>query len=151
MARGFLADCTVMARPLFLAFFLFAAVPASTAAEISREDAAAVRAVISEQLDAFARDDGERAFSLATAGIRAQFGTPEVFMEMVRKEYPVVYRPKSVQFEPPELVEGRVIQPVRMTDAAGRQWLAIYPMRREADGRWRTDGCLLHRLQGLQT
>jgi hypothetical protein len=126
-------------------------VAASSAAEVSPEDAAAIRAVISEQLDAFARDDGPRAFSLATAGIRAQFGTPEVFMEMVKSEYPVVYRPKSVQFEPLESVEGQVVQPVRMSDAAGRQWLAIYPMRREADGHWRTDGCLLHRLQGLQT
>jgi len=140
-----------MVRPLFLALLLLTASPASAAADISKEDAAAIRAVISEQLDAFARDDGPRAFSLATAGIRAQFGTPEVFMEMVKNEYPVVYRPKSVRFEPPEAVEGQVVQPVRMTDAAGRQWLAIYPMRREADGRWRTNGCLLHRLQGLQT
>lgn len=140
-----------LARPLFYALLLFGLTAASSAAEVSREDAAAIRAVISEQLDAFARDDGPRAFSLATAGIRAQFRTPEVFMEMVRNEYPVVYRPKSVRFEPPELVEGQIVQPVRMTDAAGRAWIAVYPMRREADGRWRTDGCLLHRLPGLQT
>jgi hypothetical protein len=139
---------TVRAFLLVLAL-LGVAVP-SSAAEISREDAAAIRAVITEQLDAFARDDGPRAFSLATAGIRAQFGTAEVFMEMVRDQYPVVYRPKSVKFEPPETIEGEVVQPVRMTDAAGREWLAIYPMLREG-GRWRTNGCLLHRLQGLQT
>src|SRR5258706_8208045 len=137
-----------MARSLFLAFLLLAT--ASTAAEISKEDAAAIRAVISEQLDAFARDDGPRAFSLATAGIRAQFGTPEVFMEMVKSQYAVVYRPKSVRFEPPELVEGQVVQPVRMTDAGGGTWMAIYPMLREG-GRWRTNGCLLQRLQGVQT
>ena len=142
---------TVLARSLLSALLLFGPVAPSSAAEVSREDAAAIRAVISEQLEAFARDDGPRAFSLATAGIRAQFGTPEVFMEMVKSEYPVVYRPKSVRFEPPELVEGQVVQPVRMTDAAGRAWIAVYPMRREADGRWRTDGCLLHRLPGLQT
>jgi hypothetical protein len=138
-----------MVRPLLFALLLFAAA-ASPAAGISKEDASAIRAVISEQLDAFAREDAPRAFSLATAGIRAQFGTPEVFMEMVRNEYPVVYRPKSVQFEPPEFVEGQVVQTVRMTDAAGRQWLAIYPMLRE-DGRWRTNGCMLQRLQGVQT
>jgi len=139
-----------MGRSLLFAFFLLATVPASGAAEISKEDAAAIRAVISEQLDAFARDDGPRAFSLATAGIRAQFGTPEAFMEMVKSEYAVVYRPKSVRFEPPELIEGQIIQPVRMTDAEGRTWMAIYPMLREG-GRWRTNGCLLHRLQGVQT
>ena len=140
-----------MIRSLLPALLLLGVAVASPAAEVSAGDAAAIRAVISEQLDAFARDDGPRAFSLATAGIRAQFGTPEVFMEMVKSQYAVVYRPKSVHFEPPELVEGEVVQPVRMSDAAGRQWLAVYPMRREADGRWRTNGCLLHRLHGVQT
>ena len=138
-----------MVRSLLFALLLFAAVPSSAAAEISKEDAAAIRQVISEQLEAFARDDGPRAFSLATAGIRAQFGTPGIFMEMVKSEYPVVYRPKSVQFDPPETIEGEVVQTVRMTDAGGRAWMAIYPMRREG-GRWRTNGCLLQRLPGVQ-
>jgi hypothetical protein len=138
-----------MPRPLLCALLLFVAA-ASVAADITKEDAAAIRKVISEQIDAFKRDDGPRAFSLATAGIRAQFGTPEVFMDMVRSQYAVVYRPKSVQFQAPEIVDGQVVQPVRMTDAAGRAWLAIYPMLREAGG-WRTNGCLLHPLPGVQT
>lgn len=137
-----------MPRSLLCAL-LFLIVAPSLAADISKEDAAAIRKVISEQIDAFAHDDGPRAFSLATAGIRAQFGTPEVFMDMVRTQYAVVYRPKSVQFQVPEIVDGQVVQPVRMTDAAGRAWLAVYPMLREAGG-WRTNGCLLHPLPGVQ-
>jgi hypothetical protein len=137
-----------MAR--FLVFALLLGLSAASRAnEISREDAAAIRKVISDQLDAFARDDGPRAFSLATAGIQATFGTPEAFMEMVKSQYPVVYRPKSVQFQPPEFVHGEVVQPVRMTDSEGGAWLALYPMLREG-GRWRTNGCLLHRLAGVQ-
>src|SRR5215467_431203 len=116
-----------MPRSLLCALLFFVAF-ASSAEEISKEDVAAIRKVISEQLDAFARDDGPRAFSLATAGIQATFRTPEAFMEMVRSQYPVVYRPKSVQFQPPEFVHGEVVQPVRMTDAAGGVWLALYPM-----------------------
>jgi hypothetical protein len=138
-----------MFRYFLCVLALLAAMP-SPAAEISKEDAAAIRKVISEQIDAFAHDDGARAFSLATAGIQAQFRTPEIFMEMVRSQYAVVYRPKSVQFQVPEIVEGQVVQPVRMTDAEGQVWLAVYPMRREAGG-WRTDGCLLHRLPGVRT
>jgi hypothetical protein len=138
-----------MPRSLLCALLLFVSA-ASPAADISKEDAAAISKVISEQIDAFKRDDGPSAFSLATAGIRAQFGTPEVFMEMVRSQYAVVYRPKSVQFQAPEIVDGQVVQPVRMTDADGAAWLAIYPMLREAGG-WRTNGCLLHRLPGVQT
>jgi hypothetical protein len=139
----------IMSRPFFCALLLLVAAP-SPAADISKEDAAAIRTVISEQIDAFAHDDGPRAFSFATAGIRAQFGTPEVFMEMVRSQYAVVYRPRSVQFEPAQIVHGQVVQPVRMTDDAGDAWLAVYPMLREAGG-WRTNGCLLHRLAGMQT
>jgi len=103
--------------------------------------------VIEAQLDAFKRDDGERAFSLATAGIRASFGTPEAFMAMVRMEYYPVYRPKRVVFEEPVLYDGEVAQPVRFTDMDGALWLGLYPMRREG-GEWRTNGCHLERLPG---
>jgi hypothetical protein len=139
-----------MAR-LLVALLLLGLAGASTAAEVSKEDAAAIRKVISDQIDAFARDDGPGAFALATAGIQATFGTAEAFIEMVKSQYQVVYRPKSVQFQPPEIVQGEVVQAVRMTDAAGGVWLAIYPMQREAGHGWRTNGCLLHRLPGLQT
>ena len=140
-----------MFRSLLLALFLFGASTALLAAEVSREDALAIRAVITEQLDAFAHDDAPRAFSLATAGIQAQFGTPEMFMSMVRSAYPVVHRPKTVQFEQPVVVEGRIIQPVRMTDAAGRAFIALYPMQREANGSWRINGCQLAKLPGVET
>jgi hypothetical protein len=138
-------------RSFLLALFFCGVAASSSAAELSREDAAAIRAVVAEQLEAFARDDGPRAFSVATTGIRARFGTPEVFMEMVRTGYPVVYRPKSVQFEKPEVVEGVVVQPVRLIDAEGRPWIALYSMQRQPDGGWRIDGCQLARLAGRET
>src|SRR5438477_3918014 len=99
-----------MIRRILLTLLLLALPIGALADEVTRGDAATIRAVISEQLDAFRRDDGPRAFSLATAGIRAQFGTPEAFMQMVRSGYPVVYRPRSVSFETPELIDGTVIQ-----------------------------------------
>ena len=70
---------------------------------------------------------------------------------MVRDSYPVVYRPKSVAFETPRLIDGLVLQPVRLSDAGGRAWMAIYPMQRQADGSWRTDGCQIARLAGTST
>jgi Domain of unknown function (DUF4864) len=138
-----------MIRPFLLALFLFGASTALSAAEISRGDALAIRAVITEQLDAFTHDDAPRAFSLATTSIRAQFGTPDAFITMVRSAYPMVYRPQMVQFEEPVVIEGEVIQPVRMTDAEGRVWIALYPMQRQADGGWRINGCQLARSSGL--
>ncbi len=70
---------------------------------------------------------------------------------MVRSSYAVVYRPKTVRFDPPVLIEGEVVQPVRMTDAEGRAWLALYPMQREVSGAWRINGCRLARLKGQET
>lgn len=135
-----------------LCILAFAIVPLQALSQgaVSPGDARAVREVIEAQLDAFRRDDGERAFALATTGIRDVFGTAQKFMEMVRRSYPVVYRPRSVLFEAPVLVEGQVVQPVRMTDEEGRGWVAIYPMQRQPDGSWRTNGCQLSRLAGQQ-
>ena len=136
---------------LLLALLLAAAPrPAAAQSAVSPEDARAVRAVIEAQLDAFSRDDAARAFSLAAPGIREKFGSPENFMDMVRRAYAVVYRPESVAFEAPVVIDGQVVQPVRMTDAEGRAWLALYPMQHQPDGSWRTDGCQLGRLGGQQ-
>ena len=121
---------------------------ASAQSAVAPGDARAVREVIEAQLDAFRRDDAARAFSLAAPGIRESFGSPENFMDMVRRSYAVVYRPKSVAFEAPLYIDGEIVQPVRMTDAEGRGWLAVYPMERQPDGSWRTNGCRLARLAG---
>jgi len=136
-----------------LAALLFVAAPllASAQEPLPDADARAVREVIEAQLDAFLHDDAPRAFSYATAGIRESFGSPEVFIEMVRTSYAVVYRPKTVKFEAPVAIDGEVVQPVRLTDADGRAWLALYPMRRQTDGGWRINGCQLARLAGKET
>jgi len=142
-----------MARLLrSLCALLLAVAPLHVAAQsaVSPEDARAVREVIEAQIDAFRKDDAARAFSLATPGIREKFGSPEKFMDMVRSSYAVVYRPASVAFEAPVAIDGQILQPVRMTDAEGRAWLAVYPMQRQPDGSWRTNGCQLGRLSGQQ-
>lgn len=100
-----------------------------------------VRAVIEAQLAAFAADDGPRALSYAFPDIRKRFPVPEGFLEMVRKSYPVVYRPRSVGFLEPEQADDEVFQAVEMSDAEGVLWIAIYRMGRIEDGTWRIMGC----------
>ena len=142
-----------MARLLrALCALLLAVAPLLVAAQgaVSPEDARAVREVIEAQIDAFRKDDAARAFALATPGIREKFGSPENFMDMVRSSYAVVYRPASVAFGAPVAIDDQIVQPVRMTDAEGRAWLAVYPMQRQPDGSWRTNGCQLGRLSGQQ-
>ena len=132
---------------------LAALLPLAAAAQIvSPQDAVAVRQVIEAQIDAFRKDDAARAFSYATDGIRLTFVTAENFMEMVRSQYAVVYRPRTVAFEAPIGITGdELVQPVRLTDDAGRAWVALYPMLRGSDGVWRTNGCQLRRAEGQQT
>ena len=82
---------------MFAAFLLCATMMSST---LSAENdpimanIASVRAVISAQIEAFKRDDGEVAFALAAPDIRKMFATPEIFMAMVRQQYAPVYRPR---------------------------------------------------------
>lgn len=108
-------------------------------------DAKAIRAVVQAQLDAFAADDGPKAFSLASPGIRTQFGIPEVFMAMVREGYAVVYRPASTTFLPAYREAGQVFQPVRLTDGGGLVWIAHYRMEKQKSGVWRIGGCSVAR------
>lgn len=139
----------IIGRALFL--LAFAASSAFAQEKLSESDSRAVRAVIEAQLDAFRKDDAPRAFSYASEGIRENFGTPERFLAMVRSAYPVVYRPRSIDFQPALILQGVVVQPVRMTDAEGRGWLAVYPMQKQPDGSWRVDGCQLGKLSGQET
>ena len=127
---------------LSMIFVWFAGTGATSAAEVSAADTAAIRAVVQAQLDAFAADDGKRAFSLAAPGIRKMFGNADRFMEMVRTGYPAVYRPASVSFLKPELAgAAMVIQGLRLTDASGASWRAVYQMQRQPDKSWRIGGC----------
>lgn len=139
-----------MRRRLAVAALLVASVRAR-AAGVTKDDAKKIRQIIQAQLAAFAKDDAERAFSYAAPGIREMFGTPERFIEMVRKGYPVVYRPATVAFLAPEGIDGTVIQAVEMTDAAGAAWVAVYRLEKQRDGQWRIAGCELTHGQGSGT
>ena len=114
---------------------------AEPAADMPEADVKGARAVIQAQLAAFAADDAKRAFSFATPQLREVFGTPENFIAMVRRSYPVVYRPASVAFLKPERDGETVLQAVHLTDADGVLWLALYRLERQRDKSWRISGC----------
>ncbi|HSC62843.1 MAG TPA: DUF4864 domain-containing protein [Caldimonas sp.] len=114
---------------------------AAASPPVSEADALAARTIVGAQLEAFAKDDAQRAFSYAAPSIRAMFRTPERFLAMVRTGYPVVYRPAGVTFLIPLQVDGDLLQGVHLTDGAGALWLATYRLQRQADGSWRIAGC----------
>jgi hypothetical protein len=105
-------------------------------------DAGAIQSVISRQIEALRNDDGETAYGFASPGIRQLFPSPDTFMAMVRMGYPQVYRPKSVDFGPlKQQDDGDVLQDVRIIDAAGEFWTAVYALERQPDGSWLISGC----------
>jgi hypothetical protein len=110
---------------------------------LSAKDGKAVQAVVKNQLDAFAKDDADRAFSYAAPDLRKNIGNSTAFMAMVKNSYPVVYRPASVAFLKPEIAGDEVIQRVQMLDASGTSWLAVYSLQRQKDKTWRISGCAL--------
>ena len=113
------------------------------AQDLSPTDQSAIRDVIQSQIDAFRRDDGTGAFSYASPSIRGMFGTPEVFMDMVRQGYQPVYRPKVFDFREIVTLHGQVTQKVHVVGPDGRPVTAYYPMTQLPDGTWRINGCYL--------
>ena len=126
-----------------LAFMLGLAGPCRAERSVSGADAAEIRAVIHRQIDAFQRDDAPGAFALATPSVQHTFGTPEKFLDVVRMAYRAVYRPANVAFLEMQVLDGEVVQPLKVTDRSGRVWVAYYAMQRQHDGSWRTGGCYL--------
>lgn len=122
---------------------------AAQQAPVPPADRAAIETVIAGQMEAFRRDDGTAAFAFASPGIRAMFGSPEVFMRMVRGQYVPVYRPRKMEFAEAEVEGGEIVQAVELVGPDGGAHRALYAMERGPNGEWRIAGCVLVRGQGL--
>ena len=132
---------------LCLLLGLLLLVPAPAAAD----DAGAIRSVIERQLDAFQRDDGIAAFSFAAPRIQEKFGTAEIFMEMVQRGYPAVYRPREVEFRRLQLEGDGGLQDVFFLGPDGQPQIGLYMMQRQPDGRWRINGVQMLRAPDSMT
>lgn len=86
------------------------------------------RAVISAQIAAFLADDFVAAFDFASPNIRAIFGSPERFGQMVTQGYPMVHRPTDLRFLEQTERAGTILQRVLVTDAGGRLHVLEYEM-----------------------
>jgi Domain of unknown function (DUF4864) len=103
----------------------------------------AIKQVIGDQNRALRAGDAVKAFSYASPGIREQFGTPEHFLDMVRAAYGALIAARYSEFLEGAVVDGAVIQPLRLIAADNTVQVALYTMERQKDGRWRIAGCVL--------
>lgn len=98
--------------------------------------------VIQRQLDAFLADDFARAFTFASPNIKGIFQTPDNFGAMVKRGYPMVWRPADVTFGKSETRGSRVLQTVIIADQAGRIHALEYEMMPVGDS-WQINGVRL--------
>ena len=99
--------------------------------------------VISQQLAALKARDGARAMAYAVPDLRAQFGTPDRFLRMVRQSYSALLDARSTTFLTGAIVDGVTIQPLQLVLPDNSVEVALYQMRKQKDGRWRIAGCVL--------
>ncbi|WP_375460072.1 DUF4864 domain-containing protein [uncultured Enterovirga sp.] len=141
---GVVAHFRILACALALAVTL----GAGSLAALEDADRSAARSVIEKQIDAFRRDDAAAAFGLAAPSIQGMFPTQELFLDMVRRGYAPVYRPRSFEFGPVRESGEGIEQAVRVQDGEGVDWDAVYSLERQPDGTWRISGCRLVKRPG---
>ena len=132
-----------LALVVSVAFSLLGGASAARAGTLSASDEKAIIAVVQSQLDAFAAEDAEKAFSYAAPNIRALLGTAANFLEMVRSQYDIVVHPASVVFFKPKGDGAVSVLKVQMTDEDGDVWNATYTLQRQKNRQWRITGCVI--------
>jgi len=125
-----------------LAFVADAPARADGGPVVSRDDWRAIERVIGDQLDALRAGDAERAFAFAAAGIRAQVGDAPAFMAMVRGGYEALLVARYTEFLEGAVVDGLVIQPLRLIAPDNTVRVALYTMQRDGAA-WRIAGCAI--------
>lgn len=137
LITGFSRRATQLIMVAFLGIWVL---PAS-AGSLSPKDQRQIIEVVQAQLNAFAQDDAVKAFSFAAPNIRHLVGSAENFLEMVRTQYEIVYRPSSTTFMQPNGEAGEAVMKVRMTDEDGDAWIATYTLQRQKNKTWKISGC----------
>jgi len=109
---------------------------------VTPADWAAIKRVIGDQLAALRKGDAQRAFSFAAEGIQAQVGDAAAFMDMVRTGYDALLVARYTEFLEGAVIEGAVIQPLRLIAPDNGVRVALYTMQRDGK-RWRIAGCVI--------
>jgi len=134
---------------LALAAAMISAGNRANADSLADADAQKVQAIVVQQFKAFAQDDADSAFETATPAVRESFGSPGMFLAVVRGMYPMIYNASSVTFHKPQedASDGTVLQLVQIQDPEagpdGKSWLALFALERQPDSTWRISNCVV--------
>ena len=101
----------------------------------------AIQRVIADQRAALIDGNAEKAFGYATDGIQHQFGDAATFMSMVQTSYAALLNARYVEFLEGAVIDGLVVQPLRLIGADNTVQVALYTLEKQKNGRWRISGC----------
>ena len=115
----------------------------------AQSDLDQIRHVIEQQLSALRRGRGAEAYRAASDGVRQEYPNVASFMLMVKATYAPLLKHRSstlldLQATPTGFAHG-----VKLVDAAGATWNALFTVERQSDGAWAITGCQLFRAPGL--
>ncbi|MEP7328784.1 MAG: DUF4864 domain-containing protein [Betaproteobacteria bacterium] len=119
------------------------AAPLPGATTLAPAEWKAIEQTIDQQRAALKSGDGAKALAFATAAIRNQFGTPDNFLRMVRGSYGAILTARATNYLEGAVIEGAVIQPLRLILPDNTVLVALYQMEMQKDGRWKIAGCVL--------
>lgn len=138
-------------RWVMLSLLCLASLMAALQAPPARADTGGIeemtRSVIEGQLEAFKNDDSEKAFSFATRNIQVMFQEAARFMEMVKTDYNVVYRPSAVKFLKFAASEEQAMHTVQMVDQNNTLWNVYYRLQNTGKEGWKISSCEISRAQ----
>jgi hypothetical protein len=137
VSRGALA-CIMLMAACVGSSLANASTPALSAAEWK-----AIQRVIADQRAALIDGNADKAFGYATEGIQRQFGDAATFMSMVRASYTALLDARYVEFLEGAVIDGLVVQPLRLIGADNTVRVALYTLEKQDNGRWRISGCTI--------
>ena len=127
---------------LFLITFINTYSQASSI-DLSESDMNSIKLVVRSQLDAFAIDDFEKAYSYAAPTIKQIFPSSDIFKNMVISQYQAVYRPKKITFGDVIIFKGNPALNVFLVGPSGNFVTATYVMEKQENDLWLISGCIL--------
>lgn len=109
------------------------------------------QSVIGGQISAFRARDHETAYGYAAPSIRKMFGSTDRFIGMVKSGYGAIYGAQSWSFGRGEARGDALVQEVMIIGPQGKDWIALYTLRKQSNGSWRITGVQIKRAQVQST
>ncbi len=107
--------------------------------------------VINGQINAFKARDHEKAFGFAAPNLKQLFGSTDRFIGMVKKGYGAIYGADVWSFGRSRFHDETLYQEVLLRGPNGRDWVALYTLRRNGDGEWNIHGVQMKPAEGRST